>query len=403
MPSNSPNPVPAQNTSFSEAPIWLVGFRPFFIATCFAGALLPLWWVVVVSGVVPLPSPVFNTVNGALHWHIHEMFFGFGWALLGGFLLTATKNWVNIRGRHGRTLMLLIVLWLLDRVVMGYGGDWPGLVVYALSLPFMVMIITLLEIDLIRNRANDSYPDNVYLILALPLFVLAKLALLNGDIDPAIGWSMALGLFRLCFLVMLERTLEGFMKGVFGIRLRRVAILDHTIKMLGLLLVFAYWLPPLVQSAACLLLAALLLLRWFSWHPFKALRRIDVGVMYLGYLAIIINLILQGLNPVFDSLSRSLVAHVFTLGAMGLIAPAMIIRISNGHTGRKVVFQAWDKLAIYLMLGALIVRVLLPVFAPNDYGLWLALAALCWLIAFGIVGVRYTPMLLQPRVDGRVH
>jgi uncharacterized protein involved in response to NO len=30
------------------------------------------------------------------------MFFGFGWAVLGGFLLTASKNWVKIRGYHGR-------------------------------------------------------------------------------------------------------------------------------------------------------------------------------------------------------------------------------------------------------------------------------------------------------------
>jgi uncharacterized protein involved in response to NO len=66
---------------------------------------------------------------------------------------------------------------------------------------------------------------------------------------------------------------------------------------------------------------------------------------------------LQGLHPAYEGLSRSLVLHVFTLGAMGLIA-------------------------------------------PNDYGLWFALAAFCWLIAFGIIGIRYTPMLLKPRIDG---
>jgi uncharacterized protein involved in response to NO len=141
------------------------------------------------SGIVTLPNPVFNPVNGPLHWHMHEMFFGFGWALLGGFLLTATKNWVAIRGRHCLTLVVLVVLWLLDRLAMAYGGNWSVATMYALSLPFMVMIIALLEIDLIRNCAKDSYRDNVYFILALPLFLVAKLALLNGNLDPAIGWS----------------------------------------------------------------------------------------------------------------------------------------------------------------------------------------------------------------------
>ena len=45
---------------------------------------------------------------------------------------------------------------------------------------------------------------------------------------------MALALFRLCFLIMLERTLEGFMKGAMGVTLKRVGVIDHTIKTLGL-------------------------------------------------------------------------------------------------------------------------------------------------------------------------
>lgn len=394
---------PPTGNHFYDAPVWLVGFRPFFIATCISGALLPLLWVLVVSGVVSLPKPFFNPVNDGLHWHQHEMFFGFGWALLGGFLLTATKNWVEIRGRHGLILAILVALWLLDRIVMAYGGDWPRLMIYAASLPFIVAIIALLEIDLLSHRANDSYPDNVYFILGLPLFVVAKLAMLDSHLDPTIGASMALALFRLCFLLMLERTLAGFMKGVFGLTLRRIPWMDHTIKSLGFLLVFAYWLPTGIQTGACLLLAALLMIRWLYWHPFKALRRIDVGVMYLGYLAIISNLVIQGLLPVDTRLTSSMAIHVFTLGAIGLIAPAMIVRISNGHTGRKVSFQMSDKLAIYLMLGALAARVLLPLIAPDRYVAWLMLSALCWLVAFTIIGTRYTPMLLKPRVDGRVH
>jgi uncharacterized protein involved in response to NO len=397
-----PNPS-SNGHHFYDAPVWLVGFRPFFTATCITGALFPLLWVLVVSGVISVPNPVFNPVNGALSWHMHEMFFGFGWALLGGFLLTATKNWVSIRGQHGLTLVVLVGLWLLDRVTMAYGGDWSSLVVYALSLPFMVLIITLLEIDLVRNHAKDSYKDNVYFMLALPLFMVAKLALLDGGIDPTIGWSMALGLFRVCFLIMLERTLEGFMKGALGVALKRVGFVDHTIKTLGLALVFAYWLPTVIQTVLCLLLAALLALRWLYWHPFKALRRIDIGVMYLGYLAIIANLLMQGLLPFFDGLTSSMAVHVFTLGAMGLIAPAMIVRISHGHTGRKVSFRAPDKLAIYLMLGALIARVVLPNVMPAHYVSLLFVSALCWLVAFGIIGFRYIPHLFQARVDGRVH
>ncbi|TXT25005.1 MAG: hypothetical protein FD134_1249, partial [Gallionellaceae bacterium] len=95
--------------SFFRQPVWLVGFRPFFILSIISGAMLPVLWVLVMSGHVAL-----NPGVTPQQWHAHEMFFGFGWAVLGGFLLTATKNWVKIRGFHGPVLLVLSVLWLVD-------------------------------------------------------------------------------------------------------------------------------------------------------------------------------------------------------------------------------------------------------------------------------------------------
>ena len=83
--------------NLSMHPLWLVGFRPFFALACFSGLALPLLWVLIYRGLLPAPDTSF----AAVQWHAHEMFFGFGWAVLGGFLLTATKNWVQVRGYHG--------------------------------------------------------------------------------------------------------------------------------------------------------------------------------------------------------------------------------------------------------------------------------------------------------------
>lgn len=389
--------------SIFSAPVWQVGFRPFFIATCLSGALLPMLWVIVYSNSFEMLSMSFNPFISPYHWHIHEMFFGFGWALLGGFLLTATKNWVGIRGRHGSILLVLVLLWTVERIAMGFGGDWPQVVVYFSTIPFIVLITLLLEIDLIRNYTKDTYKDNFYFILALPIFVVAKLALLTKEVDPALGISISLGLFRLCFLLMLERTMEAFMKVTAGVALRRIAWVDHTIKALGFILIFAFSMQSNVQSALCLLLACLMLVRWLYWHPSKALSRIDVGVMYLGYLAIVANLVLQGLIPLQQHWSTSVATHVFTLGTIGLVAPAMVLRISNGHTGRKVLFTPIDKLCIYLMLLGFGFRVLLPIFEPHIYTECLYISALCWLVSFSVIGYRYIPILLKPRIDGKAH
>jgi uncharacterized protein involved in response to NO len=61
-------------------------------------------WALIFSGTLAPPPAPFSPSQ----WHAHEMFFGFGWAVLGGFLLTSTKNWVKIRGYHGTALILLV-------------------------------------------------------------------------------------------------------------------------------------------------------------------------------------------------------------------------------------------------------------------------------------------------------
>ena len=385
-------------THDSGHPLWLAGFRPFFALACLAGASLPLTWVLMLSGILPVASTL---ALPALQWHAHEMFYGFGWAMLGGFLLTSTKNWVGIRGYHGGTLMFLAAAWLFDRAGMACGGTWPPFLFWLSNSLFLAAIVVLLMWTLIRHRAQDSYRDNVYFLIALPLFLPAKFLLFENF---AAGGSMTMSLFRLAFLIMLERTLTQFMKGVFQLSLPRIALLDHGIKTLALLLVFGYLLPPALASDAALLLALLLGARWLLWQPQVALRRLDIGIMYLGYLAIIGQLLIEFLGQFGGStLVGTVSVHLFTLGAVGLITPAMIVRISRGHTGRKVVFDALDKAALWLMLAGLLVRVLAPQLVPSAYLLWMGLAAACWLGCFGLLGWRYVPFLLKPRVDGKEH
>ncbi|MBU0751288.1 MAG: NnrS family protein [Gammaproteobacteria bacterium] len=385
---------------FSTHPFWLVGFRPFFALAAIAGATLPLLWALMFTGAVA-PAPSFPVPP--LQWHAHEMFFGFGWAVLGGFLLTSTKNWVGIRGYHGGTLVFLAAAWLFERIGMAFGGAWPAALLAASQFLFLAAIVVLLLRTLIQHREKDNYRDNFYFLLALPLFLPAKWLLLSPD-HFAAGWGMVLALFRLAFLLMLERTLTQFMKGMFQVVLPRIAPLDHGIKGLALLLAFGHLLPRPLAAAAALLLALLLLARWLLWQPQRALPRLGIGIMYLGYLAIIAQLLLEAYGQVREAhWVGSLTAHVFTVGAMGLIVPAMLIRITKGHTGRKVAFDALDKTVLWLMLGGFVARVVAPQLLPGAYPMWMHLTATCWLAGFGLIAGRTIPWLLQPRVDGKEH
>lgn len=384
---------------FPSHPLWLVGFRPFFSLACLAGMSLPVVWALIFGGAIAAPAHTFSPVQ----WHAHEMFFGFGWAVLGGFLLTSTKNWVNIRGYHGPALMLLAGAWVFERIGMNFGGAWPKALFLLSNNAFLGGIVAMLLWTLLRHRARDSYRDNAFFFVMLPAFMLAKFMMLSGDNFTA-GYTMAIGLFRMAFLVMLERTLTQFMKAAFQAQILRQPKLDLAIKLLGLLLVVEFALPRPLTAGIAFLLAVLLGIRFVFWKPQLAFRRIDIGIMYVGYLAIVGQLLIESLGHLVNFVWVGTVSvHLFTFGAMGCVIPAMLIRISKGHTGRKVAFDGLDRATLYVMLAALLVRVVLPQLSPAYYLLWIQLSALCWFICFGALGWRYIPALLQPRVDGKEH
>ena len=384
----------------SKHPLWLVGFRPFFALASLSGLSLPVLWALMFAGVIAAPAAAFT----ATQWHAHEMFFGFGWAMLGGFLLTSTKNWVKIRGYHGASLIFLAAAWCFERLGMWFGAAWPQPLFLLSNQLFLVAVVAMLLWTLLRHRDSDSYRrDNVFFLLLLPLFPLAKFLLLDGHWSQA-GQLMALGLFRLAFLIMLERTLTDFMKNVFQAAILRHPLLDGAIKTLALAMAFAGFLPPLATAGLAALLALLLLVRFVFWQPQLAFKRLDIGVMHLGYLAIVGQLLVVAFEQAAHSVwVGSVSIHLFTFGVMGLIVPAMIVRISKGHSGRKVTFDAMDKAVLWVMIAALVLRVVAPQIAPGAYLLWVDLAAAGWVAAFAILAWRTIPFLLQPRVDGREH
>ncbi|MBK7677043.1 MAG: NnrS family protein [Candidatus Accumulibacter sp.] len=384
---------------FATHPLWLVGFRPLFALACLSGLSLPVLWALIFSGSLTPPPAPFSPSQ----WHAHEMFFGFGWAVLGGFLLTSTKNWVKVRGYHGAALIVLVAAWLLERAGMWFAGELPPFLFRLASNLFLAAIVAMLLWTLIRHHRDDSFRDNYFFLIILPLFLVAKNLLLSADHFQT-GAAMTLALFRVAFLVMLERTLTQFMKNALQADILRNRVLDTAIKLLALLLVAASLLPPEMSSWVALLLALLLGVRFAFWQPHLALRRLDIGIMYLGYLAIVAQLLLQLVEQAGQpAWIGSLSMHVFTFGAMGLIIPAMLIRIANGHTGRKVVFDRLDKSVLWIMIAGFVFRIVLPQLDPAGYLRWISLAAACWFACFAILGWRYIPYLLQARVDGKEH
>ncbi len=379
-------------------PIWLAGFRPFFILAMISAVILPLTWVWVFAGEVTL----WFAPLSAVQWHAHEMLFGFGWAVLGGFLLTASKNCVNVRGIHGATLAVAVGLWMLERMAMFFYGSLPELLRGFVVNACVIYVVVYLQWTLIRYRKQDSFRDNLIFVVALPFLLVAKNLILGSDF--VLGWTMAIGLFRLAFVVMFERTLTQFMKNAMQVHLFRHPFLDHSVKALALAAVFAGFMPPLLAASLLGLSGLLLFVRFLLWKPQLGFRNFGIGLSYFGYLGLCVHFVLESLrvvgilNPV-----GSLTTHVFTFLCMGIVIPAMIIRISQGHTGRKLLFALSDRIAIAVMLLAAAFRLIATQVWPAQYSLWIVLAAIGWAASFSLFGWRLIPFLVQPRLDGRDH
>lgn len=72
-------------------PIWRLGFRPFFLGGALFAVLAIALWLAALAGLWSGWQPV----GGWLAWHRHEMLFGFGVAIIAGFLLTAVQTWTG--------------------------------------------------------------------------------------------------------------------------------------------------------------------------------------------------------------------------------------------------------------------------------------------------------------------
>jgi len=86
--------------------LFQLGFRPFFLSAGLIAIIsMAVWMAKLVFAAEILPAGILP-----MHWHAHEMIYGYALAVIAGFLLTAVRNWTGIQTIHGRPLQLLLLL-----------------------------------------------------------------------------------------------------------------------------------------------------------------------------------------------------------------------------------------------------------------------------------------------------
>jgi uncharacterized protein involved in response to NO len=152
------------------------------------------------------------------------------------------------------------------------------------------------------------------------------------------------------------------------------------------------WLPRTVALAAAAIHAA----RWAGWFVWPVLRRPILWILFLGYGWLVVGFALLGILPALGQ-PPSAALHAFTVGGIGVLIYGMVSRIALGHTGRPIEAAPLVVAGYGIMNLAAVLRVGGPLWGTALYAHALLLAGLLWCLAFVLLLVRYTPILLKPR------
>ncbi|MNQ11313.1 NnrS protein [compost metagenome] len=388
-----------RRTAMAIVPVLRLAFRPLFLAgVCLALLAIPLW-LIALKGAVGDWQPA----GGWLAWHRHELLFGFGLAIIAGFLLTAVQTWTGQPGLSGKPLAALALLWLAARVAWLVNLPWP--LVALLELAFPLVVAGLMGRSLWRVRQQRNYPIVVVLLLLAAADGLSVYGLAQGHE----GWQrqgVLTGIWLVAAMMGLigGRVIPFFTQRGLG-RIEAVAPwawLDRLLLAGAALVALLYAAGPALSANLWigLLFAALTvghLVRLVRWHD-RGLWRVPLlWSLHLAYGWLALACLGMALWHFGVALNPSLAVHCLTIGAMAGLILAMIARVSLGHTGRALEPPSGMTLAFILLNLACFSRVVLVLVLPVA-ALWLA--GLCWALAFALYAWRYGPMLLRARVDG---
>jgi uncharacterized protein involved in response to NO len=381
-------------------PVFNLGFRPFFLlAGVFAIIIIPLW-LAIFTGLWPAPAYL-----GPRGWHAHEMLFGYTIAVVAGFLLTAVRNWTGLPTPTGPLLALLTLLWLMARFALAFTTIIPAWVGAVIDVSFLPAIAGVLLPLLWRSRnlRNLAFPLILLALAGANLVIhLQALGVLASGSDRALQFT--LNAITLIMVVIGGRVIPFFTANVLSeVQVRRLAWAD--ILAIGLVIMmlvidlFAF-LHALAGPVA-LLAAAANIIRMWRWQSLATRRVPMLWILHIGYAWIVIALALKGLTGVVPVVTPGAAIHALTVGAIGSLTLGMMSRVALGHTGRAIVATTTITAAFILINVSAILRVTIPIAMPELYWLGLIVSGLLWSIAFGLFVIHYTPILTQPRIDGK--
>ncbi|MDG1752144.1 MAG: NnrS family protein [Thalassotalea sp.] len=385
-------------------PLFRLGFRPFFLFGAVFAVIAIFIWLLILQGksdLIPL--------GGGYWWHLHEMIFGFASAIIAGFLLTAVQNWTGIPGIQNKSLIFLVMLWLLARITL----LMPSLLGETMTMILDISFLPAVAISLGKPIIKIKQYRNLFFVPLLILFTLVNIEFYLALMSPesfSIQLSAYAGVMLITLLMSIMVGRVGPMFTANGTQTPKVVNipwLDKATNGSLAIITFYLLLHPLytinlqILGGLFIIAAIFQSIRIVRWRPWITVNVPLLWSLHLAVIFIALGLFAIGYSYFSPELSSSHLWHVLTIGGIGGLILAMISRVSLGHTGRPLQPPKTMSIAFLLVFIAAIVRSFLPIIMPESIMSIYQASAGLWYFSFGIFIFHYAPMLLKTRLDGR--
>jgi uncharacterized protein involved in response to NO len=376
-----------------------LGFRPFFLLAGFSAVILMATWVAAFVGGI-----AFSTYYGQIDWHSHEMIFGYTIAVVAGFLLTAVHNWTQRPTPAGGYLGVIVALWLFGRILPFFSEVLPNWFIALVDLAFLPVLAVGIGVPLGRSGESRN-------LLFLPL--MAALWTANFFVHAELlGWLpnlarqgifLGLDLIVLLIVIMGGRVIPFFTdRALPGVVMKRWSVIEWLSPLSVIMFLLAHFLftDSFLSASLAALAACANGIRLAGWYDHRYWRIPLLWVLHLGYGWMVVGFFLK-IGAALEAISPQFTIHAFTVGSIGVLTLGMMARVSLGHTGRPLNVAPAIAAAFGLVNLSAVTRGLLPIVLPEWFSGLIIVSGLLWIAAFAIFIVIYTPILTQPRIDGR--
>jgi uncharacterized protein involved in response to NO len=376
------------------------GFRPFFLLAGLWAAIAVPSWLALFAGETQVPTALSPTI-----WHVHEMVFGYGAAVVAGFLLTAIPNWTGRMPLQGSPLAVLALIWVAGRMAVLISAALGAASAAALDLAFPLIFLAVIAREILTGRNWRNLP----MLGALGLLLLGNL-LVHLDavgIGSTAEFGNKLGVATLLMLISFVggRIVPSFTRNWLAKQRPEIpapasfGVIDRVVLAIIALALVVWLIVPDSLAAPWVELAGGLAIgvRLARWRGQATLDEPLLWILHLGYGWLALGFLLLAFNGLVLLLPQTTALHALTVGAIGTMTLAVMTRASLGHTGRPLV-AGWGTTTIYIFVTlAAILRLLAPLGGDHYlFLLWSAGAA--WSGAFGLFVLLYAGPLMRPRV-----